>query len=123
MRIHQFVESNPKILIRDRLFVCFLPAIPFPAVDPFGNPAFNVFRVRDDLNGASLFQAFQSFDSRGQFHPIISRVRTAAEDLAFKFTVPQNTSPSTLTRVPFARAICNQLDVLQATFSDCSQKN
>jgi len=116
----ELVEFHPKILIDDRLFVRRFPAIAFPPVDPRRDPVFEVIRVGDNLDGTALFQKAQAFHRCRQFHAVVRGVGLGAEELTFLVAVAEDAGPATLARIAQTSAICDQLNLFQATSAHSS---
>jgi|SRR5690349_8127723 len=113
--IYKFVKHHPQVLVLNGLFVRTPPSVPFPSLDPLHDAVFYILRIRNDFDGTPFIQPFQTFNHSGKFHAVISRVSARSEQLAFKFAIPENASPASLSGIALAGSVRDQLNVLQAT--------
>lgn len=112
--VYQAVEQHPEILVGYWLFIGFLPAVALPTVNPFCNSILDVFGIGDDFDGAGFLQTLQAFNSRGELHAVVGRMRATAEHLAPILAIAENASPSSFAWITLAGAISYKLDMLQA---------
>src|SRR5580704_8521019 len=65
---HLLVQLMPEILIRDRFLAAGLPAVPFPLMNPLGDPMLDIVGVGHDLYFTRFLQCPQPFDGGFELH-------------------------------------------------------
>src|SRR5919109_80336 len=115
VRVQKLVQHEPEILILNRFFIRGHPAVPFPCRYPFCNSILDVPRIGNNCDGTAFFQPLQTFNDCGELHAVIGGVRARPEHFPFVFTMAENTSPASSSRIPLTGSVRDQLNVLQAT--------
>lgn len=105
MRLGQSIEFAPEIFILNRIAVERSPSSHFPVSQPGSHPAFEVRRVRKNLNLARLGQSTQGTDGRLQFHSIIGGELLATADFLGVRAELQNGRPTAWTGISRAAAV------------------
>src|SRR5688500_386244 len=100
----------PQLRILDRLAVGSLPAVPAPAVDPFGDAVAYVGAVGVEDDVARLVQRLECPDRGEQLHPVVGGERLPAGNLLFPFAGADHGAPAARARIALARAVGENLD-------------
>ena len=93
------VQLPPKVLVEHDLPHGGFPSVALPARQALRYSPQQVFRIRDHLDFACLFQRCQAFDRCLQFHAVGRRVRVATNQFTLKFVRAQNAGPAAGARI------------------------
>src|SRR5580704_17109147 len=107
------VQLMPEILIRDRFLAAGLPAVPFPLMNPLGDPMLDIVGVGHDLYFTRFLQCPQPFDGGFELHSIVSGLLFAAEDLALLAAIPEDAGPTAWAGIADTRAVGDELDLFE----------
>src|ERR1700680_1590730 len=88
------VEPLPQVDVADRLFVGGAPAVAFPDVDPFGDPAAQILAVGMKLDDAGALERLERRGGGGELHAIVGRMRFAAFELALVAVPGEHRGPA-----------------------------
>jgi len=108
MHLSQFVESLPKIGVRDWFLLTFLsphPSVTPPAMTPRSDTVEQISAIRYKRDGARFAERLQPFNRGPQFHSIVRGIGFATNLLDFVRPRAEYAGPSPRPRIHDASSI------------------
>ena len=106
------VERLPELTVLYRLLLAGLPAVPLPAMDPFGDAVHDVFAVGIEVDSAGLLQRIERGDGGKQFHAVVGCLGLAARQFLGHAAVAQHCAPAAGPGIAGAGTVGEDLDLL-----------